>query len=224
MSEEKFLLKQNAYITFMLNYAPILISGTIIFLFLKTFVNIPDWLEYGIYMLLFISAIIVGICPLKKNNRLLIVSDKSIRLCKFHKKQPQVITQYSNDIIEGIKDLSEGMYELKIKNAEPSVLSLTYIAKPDKELCLKVNTALYKIFKDKFETGDKQEVIQFIETGIVPTSIKEYDKSLHSKRIIWAVINTIVGLLPTLLGILALCWCILNIITVILKLVMTVMS
>lgn len=219
--EEKFLLKQNAFITFMLNYVPIVVYGCIAVIILHRF-NLPDWIEYSLLAVVFIGAILKGALPLRHNKRLMIISDKSIRICKYKKKQPVVLEQYSNDSIEKIQDLADGAYLVTVKNADNALICLSYGLKPEKELCLKVNSALNKIFGDKFETTNKTEINQYTETGAIPKSIKDFDKSTKIKRITWTVINTIVALLPTAMAILAGLWIIFSLLLVVLKQIMVI--
>lgn len=205
--EEKFMLKHNSYMIFILNYAPIVVIGTIAVVFFHG--KIVNWLEFLAVTAVFIGALWKGLSPLKQNKRFLVITDKNITIGKYKRKQPVVIQQIENESISMINasNINDTGAYLIIKNDKtPEVLEISAGFKPDKELVLKINAAFYKIFGDKFHIENNQEIQDYINTNVVPDEIIKADKNTKGTRIALSCIQTLLSIIPTLLAILAILW------------------
>ena len=223
--EEKFDLKHNSYLVFMLNYAPIVIIGIIAVIFFHSKIN--NTLEYLLVAGIFFAGCWKGFRPLKNNKRFLVITDKNITVCKYKRKQPVVINQFNNDSISKIDAsnvLEAGAYLITKNDNTAEILEISTGLKPDKELVLKINTALYKAFGEKFYLEDKKEIEEYINTSVVPKTILDNDKGIKNNRIAWCCINTIIGFLPTLLGILAVLWVFFRSIQFVLEMLLKIMG
>ena len=221
--EEKFSLQHNSYLIFMLNYAPIIIFGIIAIVFLHKY--IPDVLEYIIVFAIFVIALYKGINPLKSNKRILVVTDKTISLCKYKKKQPIVLVRYNNDDISKIDGTSvndSGEYLITKQDGSTEILEISTGLKPNKELVLKINNAFSKIFCEKLELSDYKDLDEYKQTNAIPKDVINFDKTTKAKRISWAVINTFLVVLPSGMGILASLWILFSSIKLVLEILVKI--
>lgn len=213
--EEKFQLKESRFKGFLFRYAPIQIFGSIALTFIDKFIQV-EIIDALLSAVLFISAIVWGVLPLKNLNRQLLITDKTIVVMKNGKK-PVVAQQIAVDKVNKVTEYPNGDYIFEYNNGEAEVISLTYAINPQKEQVFRVNAAFERIFGDKFIMQDKSEIKKYLETNVLPEYIAKEDQNTKSQVTVSMVLYIIFGIIPTLLGVLQTIHIILLILLLILK-------
>ena len=198
--EEKFLLKENAFVGFLFRYAPVIFWGSIALTFLMNFVKI-DIVDVILSTILFVGAIVWGVIALKNLNRQLLITDKALVVMK-NCKRPIVLQQIAVDQVNRITESPNGDYIVEYSNGNAEVLSLAYVINPSKDLIFKVNVALEKVFGDRFDTQDKSDIKKYMETNTLHEYIISEEKSRKSQIGVAISLYIILAAIPTILGIL----------------------
>lgn len=214
--EEKFILKENAFLGFLFRYAPIQIFGSIVLSFIDKFIGI-DIINTILSTILFIGAIVWGLLPLKNTNRELLITDKAIVVMKNKKKRPQVLQQIAVDQVNRVTKYENGDYLVELSDQTAEAISLTVAMNPTNDQIFKVDAAFEKLLGEKFDMQDKTEVKKYLETSVVPEYVADEDKTLKNNTIVGIVSCVIFGIIPTILGVLCLLQCIIYILLLILS-------
>lgn len=199
--EQKFALKENAFLGFLFRYAPIQIFGSIILTFLDKFIGI-EIVNIILSTLLFIGAIVWGLLPLKNTNRELLITNDAIVVMKYCKKRPKVLQHISTAQVKRLTKYENGDYLVELAN-DVQTLSLTVAMNPTQEQIFNVDVAFEKVFGDRFDMQDKTEIKKYIDTGVLPEYIKDEDKTLKTNTYIGFASCIIFGIIPTILGVLS---------------------
>lgn len=197
--QQKFVLRRNPFVVFIYSYAPIIIFGVITVKCIGGF--LPDLIHF-LYFSVFVFALYRGITSLQKNNNFLVITQNNIALCDIKNKKPHIIKNYSNKAIlkiDATSTANTGTLLITTNNSTEK-LDIVSVLKPGKQLLLKINSCLYKVFNKKLILNDYGEVEKYIQPNALPENCKENESEITVLAVVYvvfAVIPTWIGLLTT---------------------------
>lgn len=220
--EKQFNLRQNPFQVFLFIYAPIIIPGVILGSYLFGMNDIMKETGILIYFVSFVTALVLGIKAIINNNKVLVVSDKNINLCRYKKNQVFVEKQFNLEKITKIKapdNIESNNYIIYPKGAVPHSIRISSIISPEYETALQISSAFYKLLDNRFICPFISDVRSYTESNIVPPEIREKQNSKNGNLIIATVLYSFFSIIPTCIGVLSVFRTILKFILIIMKLI-----
>ena len=173
--EERFLLGQNSYKIFILNFVPLLILCTILAVITSSSYSLSFVASCCFPVVLYIIAIVRAVFLLLNNNRSLVFGENSVKLLN---KKSKIIEEYNYNDIEQVTENNSGV-------AVSSVL------------CIKVGAMFTKYLGNKFKTYYQKAIDEYMETYEVASVDVDTDVKTAKISTFWAIVNTIIAVILT---------------------------
>ena len=161
--EERFLLGQNSYKIFILNFVPLLILCSILALITSSSSAFGFVISCCFNVVLYIIAIVRAVFLLLNNNRSLVFGENSVKLLN---KKSKIIEEYNYNDIEQVTENNAGTYIIKYKRECSLVqkeLTLSSGVAVSSVLCIKVGAMFTKYLGNKFKTYYQKAIDEYIE-------------------------------------------------------------
>lgn len=196
--EERFLLGQNSYKIFILNFVPLLILCSILALIMLSSYPLSS-VETSCFfpVVLYIIAIVRAVFLLLNNNRSLIFGENSVKLLN---KKSKIIEEYNYNDIEQVTENNAGKYIIKYKRECSLVqkeLTLSSGVAVSSVLCIKVGAMFTKYLGNKFKTYYQKAIDEYMETYEVASVDVDADVKSAKISTFWAIVNTIIAVILT---------------------------
>lgn len=218
--EVQYSLKRNSFMIFTIDFLKVIFFGIL-------FIAIPLYKASYVASvtasaIVLFAAIIVGIMSLKDNNDYIVITDKTISLCKKKKNQFEVLKQFSEDNIKNII-ISNELKAVVIESMNEELTTLfnfKSIKSMYNELFFKISASLYKNFPSKFEDVN-ENINTFNETNVIPECIKKADTSSKFQTIFYIIFLSVLSFLPLCLTLLSIGWIICQCVLFILEIILS---
>ena len=196
--EERFLLGQNSYKIFILNFVPLLILCTILAVITSSSYPLSSVVTSCFFpVVLYIIAIVRAVFLLLNNNRSLVFGENSVKLLN---KKSKIIEEYNYNDIEQVIENNAGKYIIKYKRECSLVqkeLTLSSGVAVSSVLCIKVGAMFTKYLGNKFKTYYQKAIDEYMETYEVASVDVDTDVKSAKISTFWAIVNTIIAVILT---------------------------
>lgn len=195
--EERFLLGQNSYKIFILNFVPLLILCSIFALITSSSYTLSFVASCCFPVVLYIIAIVRAVFLLLNNNRSLVFGENSVKLLN---KKSKIIEEYNYNDIEQVTENNAGKYIIKYKRECSLVqkeLTLSSGVAVSSVLCIKVGAMFTKYLGNKFKTYYQKAIDEYMETYEVASVDVDTDVKSAKISTFWAIVNTIIAVILT---------------------------